>query len=708
MQRVRPTPLYLLAILLTTALMIVLPLLYLGVIGLVGLLVWWHLTTNHVIFSSVRGGRAGLFAALIYIAPLVVGVIVIVFMFKPIFAQPAQEGRRRSLTPTSDPLLFAFVERICQLVGAAMPQRIDIDNNINASASFSRGWLSLISGRDLVLTIGMPLAAGLNLQQLAGVLAHEFGHFSQGAGMRLTYIIRSINFWFVRVVYERDAWDEWLAGAADGLDVRIAWIIYLARGCVWLTRRILWLLMYLGHLVAGFMLRQMEYDADKYETRLAGSDNFAATSRQLRLLGLAWHGAEQDLAAFYRDGRLVDDMPRLMLSNLSQLPPAAHQFLDKATLETTTGWFDSHPSDRDRIAAATAEQAPGVFHSQLPAQALFANFEAACKGVTWDYYCSVFGKMVDPKSLHSTTTLVARIESEQADIAARNRFFAGAFTMLRPLQLPIVHLEGKHNPTVWREELDQTRRTMEAAAPTCRELLAALDSADTRFVQARQARGVLSVGVALQKDRFLEPFTAPDHATKVRDAAAVEKSRLGNRLDSFDSTAGRRLRAALMLLFDPQIARRLEGASASQAECRALLPIVAQIANLHASILELRNCNAVFAALLGHLQGNERLDSLVREIVEQASRTRSQLADLKSAFDRIDYPFDHASGAISVSSYLLKLVPPEGEIGEILQSAGEVVDKLFNLYGRAIGRLCVIAEAIEADQGYQPLPAVGE
>ena len=153
-------------------------------------------------------------ALVVYVAPLVVGAIVIVFMFKPLFAPPAEEGRRRSITSQSDPLLFEFVQRICALVGAPIPRRIDIDCNINASAGFRRGWLSLLSGRDLVLTIGMPLAAGLTLQQLAGVLAHEFGHFSQRAGMRLTYIIRSINFWFVRVVYQRDAWDEWLETAA--------------------------------------------------------------------------------------------------------------------------------------------------------------------------------------------------------------------------------------------------------------------------------------------------------------------------------------------------------------------------------------------------------------------------------------------------------------------------------------------------------------
>ena len=40
--------------------------------------------------------------------------------------------------------------------------------------------------------------------------------------MRLTYLIRSINGWFARVVYERDEWDETLAGvvAARGTSAR--------------------------------------------------------------------------------------------------------------------------------------------------------------------------------------------------------------------------------------------------------------------------------------------------------------------------------------------------------------------------------------------------------------------------------------------------------------------------------------------------------
>src|SRR5262245_11259747 len=59
-ERVPTSPLYQLGILLTALFMVVLPLIYVALIGLVGLAVWWHLANNHVIFGAVHGGRAGL------------------------------------------------------------------------------------------------------------------------------------------------------------------------------------------------------------------------------------------------------------------------------------------------------------------------------------------------------------------------------------------------------------------------------------------------------------------------------------------------------------------------------------------------------------------------------------------------------------------------------------------------------------------------
>src|SRR5262249_54155636 len=153
-----------------------------------------------------------------------------------------------------------------------------------------------------------PLVAGLSIQQLAGVIAHELGHFTQGTAMRLSYVVRSINAWFARIVYERDDWDEALVRGCEEGD-RLALFLYLALLCIWLTRWVLWLLMVIGHALSCFLLRQMEYDADRHETRLAGSNAFAETARQLLLLELVTnsaHALAQD--SWNRKGRLPDDL----------------------------------------------------------------------------------------------------------------------------------------------------------------------------------------------------------------------------------------------------------------------------------------------------------------------------------------------------------------------------------------------------------------
>ena len=367
------------------------------------------------------------------------------------------------------------------------------------------------------------------------------------------------------------------------------------------------------------------------------------------------------------------------------------------------GCLIDHPSDQQRIAAAHALADPGVFQTDLPARAIFSNFDAAAKGVTWDYYCSIFGKLVDPKSLHSTDELMVRTEGEQAAAKARERFFAGGFSFLRPLRLPILQGEKTQHPSIWQAELAQTRQAMESLAPGCREVLAAFDKADTRLMQSRQARSVLSTGVSLQAGHFEVPYRSQSEATQLRDAASTELSRLASRLESFDDAAGRRLRANMMLLFEPETARRLEGARQMQEESRRLWPVVAQISTSHASIMELRNTNETLAALLGHYSGNERNEPLAREILDYAGRVRTQIADHKTVFDRVDYPFDHAAGTMSISSFLIKVVPPAEEIGAIYDAANDIASKLLEIYGRAIGRLCVMAEAVEADQGYQPL-----
>ena len=703
-QRVESSSAYRLGIALTALFMILLPVIYVSLIGMAIYGVYFHLTHSYVMFEHVRGGRVAIFAFLVYLAPLVVGVIMIFFMIKPLFAGRGDAGRTRSLTPRSDPLLFEFVEKICGTIHAPMPSRIDVDCQVNASAHFRRGWLSIASS-DLVLTLGMPLAAGLTLQQFAGILAHEFGHFSQGTGMRLTYVIRSINMWFLRVVYQRDSWDEWLDSSTDDLDLRISWILYLAKFFVWITRKILWGLMLLGHLVAGFMLRQMEFDADRYEARVAGSETFEATCRRMMLLNVGWQGAQGDLSDFYHEGRLVDNLPRLILVNIEKFPPELNQKLDALITESKTGLFDDHPADSERIASAKAEQTPGVFHSNLPATVLFQDFDACAKNVSWDLYCEVLGPGIMPSSLHPIDSLLARQEREKVSQEAQNRFFLGAFNILRPLRLPSTWLAEPKDPAQVQESLATARTQMQTRIEPYRQSLAAFDEADTRALEARQARAVFSASLWPKPGQFKTSFSSRSEAEHHRDRAYVEQSRLTPQMELYEDAAGQRLFAALTLLHNHYVAGQIENSAELQRDSQSLMAVVSVLITNTDTLLELRNMNASLSLLLEGIDGNEKNQTLIGEILDLMRRIHPQLIAIRSQCDRLVYPFDHADGQITVSRYVLPHPPDSEDLGGIYNGAGHLLSSLANLYLRSVGRLCEIAEMVEAERGFEPLEA---
>ena len=270
---------------------------------------------------------------------------------------------------------------------------------MNASASFSSA-LGVVLGGDLVLTIGLPLVAGLSMEQLAGVIAHELGHFTQGMGMRLSYVVRSINAWFARIVYERDDWDEALVQGCEEADGRFVLFLYLALLCVWLTRWVLWLLMIIGHALSCFLLRQMEYDADRYAARLAGSEVFAETARKILLLQLATNSAYGLAAVSWgKSGRLPDDLSALILSIAGYIAAKDFRKIEKELEKSKTGFFDTHPAHGERLASVRREKASGIFHLDGPATQLFQDFAKLSRAITLKFYRNVIGRRVTRDSL---------------------------------------------------------------------------------------------------------------------------------------------------------------------------------------------------------------------------------------------------------------------------------------------------------------------
>jgi Zn-dependent protease with chaperone function len=694
------TPLhYRLGLLLVAIAMVLLPLIYIGVIALTGYGIFWYATHATGVFGNVHG-RSAIVALVVYLGPLVAGGILILFMIKPLFAGKPKQAKPRILSPDAEPLLFEFVRRLCRSVGAPMASEIRVDSEVNASASFRRGWLTLLKG-DLALTIGLPLAAGFNLSQLAGVLAHEFGHFAQRAGMRTTYVIRSISFWFMRVVYERDAWDEQLVAWSKESDIRIGIIFYAARFFVWITRKILWALMMIGHVISCFMLREMEYDADRHEAWLAGSKTFESTARRLVELSVAQQLAQRDLGTFWNEGRLPDDLPGLGLQNTVEFKEDIGKFLRERIDESRTGWFDMHPCDADRIARARAEQANGIYHLDQPAQVLFSDFKSICRAASLDLYRQVLGKKFKEESVRPLEELVARKHKERAGGEALKRYFQGRLSPLRPLPLSLTLPPLADSPA---DALKTRRDRMLSELPAYEKQFKTYDDADTRLLQTHRVTALLQANARISAKDFSLPQPTAEAARLARNQCAILQQDMAAQLRTFEETATERLLLSLSFLRDPALAPKIAQSEELSAEADRIMPATRRLGELMPSLTELRNEQAALACVAELLKDNQDNATLVNAIRNRMGRVLKHLGNVQAALSELPYPFDHAGGPITLRKQVLPHLPGPDNLGGIYEAAVETVNQLYELYFRCMGRLAWISEQVETAAGLEPLP----
>lgn len=376
--------------------LLLLPLLYLGlVLGISGLVVWhfghaqlWINRASEWNGNGLVGGGAGL-AGVLYLCTGLVGIIFLLFLLKPLFVPSLKRLPVVTLDPAAEKTLFVLVQRICELMGAPMPKDVRVDCSVNAAAGFRPG-LSGFFGGDMVLTIGMPLVAGLTARQLAAVLAHEFGHFAQGGAMRLDYVIRTINLWFARAVFERDAWDAKLEALAAGKSC-LSGVGRAATAMIGAGRGLLKVLLKGGGVLSGFMSRQMEFDADAHAARMAGGSEYVETLLKIEELIGAHNLMAKEFLDLLGRNTLPDNVPSRLQRWEHEMPDAVRQKIQNAAMSRKTEWWHTHPALTDRLKMLRIKRTPGVFHLDAPASELFADFATLCKTVSVHWYAVELG-----------------------------------------------------------------------------------------------------------------------------------------------------------------------------------------------------------------------------------------------------------------------------------------------------------------------------
>jgi Zn-dependent protease with chaperone function len=229
------------------------------------------------------------------------------FLVKGFFKwRPADKTKRLEVTEKEQPVLFAFIRRLCQETRAPLPHRVFVVHEVNAAVFYHESLLSLFLPARKNLLIGLGLVNQVNLSEFKAVLAHEFGHFSQSS-MKVGGYVYMANRVIVDVVFGRDWLDNLVTGLC-GTDFRIAIFAWIFVGVLWVLRTTLQGLFRAINFANSALLRQMEFNADLVAVSVTGSDALIYGLCRLDFAGESLGQAWQDLVAAADHGLYSRDL----------------------------------------------------------------------------------------------------------------------------------------------------------------------------------------------------------------------------------------------------------------------------------------------------------------------------------------------------------------------------------------------------------------
>jgi Zn-dependent protease with chaperone function len=524
---IRPVPVtvsYRLSVALAAAAMCAVPLLYAGFVGLTAWLVWlWA----HYGLALLLGHVLGL---MLYLTGLAAGLTVLFFLGKPFFTKPRLDRGYRVLDMGEHPELAGLIARVCSATGAPEPAEVAVNMQLNGAASLIHPVWGLFNNR-YRLILGLPLAAICDRQLMAHVIAHEVGHFSQGGAMRVQQLIHWSQYYLILLIEGRDRWDVWLASQNEGRAPIVRLFAWIASRGVRLSRRVLRLLLTGSSLAHAGMSRQMEFHADLYAIRVAGSAAFAESVVALAAGNAALQKALYISQRSAAENRYPDDLPALVADCYAAIPPDDRRELARQSRYTIGLGHDTHPDDTDRLEQSEREHDPGALAEPGDSGSLFHDFPGLCRAETRAFFS------VDNADYIPAADLLREDHARDALDAARIDYFGAVYdgpVWLRLGDPPPV------DDAAWREAIDAGDEARSATLSHFQEIAGAYAKWVTATVVLRRLEAELPVD-------WMRLELEPCDVEEARRRMYAREKEYWARVDTFHETAlpvRRRLLAA--------------------------------------------------------------------------------------------------------------------------------------------------------------------
>lgn len=207
---------------------------------------------------------------MIAIGAIAMGVMLIIFMLKALVLKKSDPVKTvGEVTPETEPVFYEFIKRVCEETRAPFPKKIYLVEEINAFVSYDSTLLSLFFPTRKNLYVGLGLINTFTISELKAVVAHEFGHFSQGS-MRFGSYVYHFNQIIYRMVADNSGYNasvlKW-AGISNYFAVFATINMGIITGIQWLMLKC-YKILNKGY---SSLARQMEFHADSVAASVAGS-----------------------------------------------------------------------------------------------------------------------------------------------------------------------------------------------------------------------------------------------------------------------------------------------------------------------------------------------------------------------------------------------------------------------------------------------------
>ncbi|MBV1882203.1 MAG: hypothetical protein KUG82_11240 [Pseudomonadales bacterium] len=456
-----------------------------------------------------------IYYTLLFCAPLFVGFIILVFLLKPLLARLLNPQSTSILLNKDNALFLSFINKIADKIDAPHPTEVHLTLEPKIGISIIGSFLAPRKNR-LRLSIGMPLIAQSNSQQLTSLLIKEFAFYNRQSGKNATRIIRHVHRWLYHASKKPDAIDNILDNIQTKSSSKsMQYLVTQAQSVADLTRQFYTPFYRVTDWIAAPALHNLYFRADQINHPFCGINAIRIGEAHHRFLNDGY-------ARWQKSAKVTDTQRQIDLVNTivehAKVISKEQTELPLHQLTRKTGMYA--PSWKARLARLPDTESEILYQQKYPAQCLMPNFQKLSLKITTLFYSSHCEGSSNCGKLHKDLGLPKPDNSLMTD------YFSHLFR--HDIVLTPSWKENEYGSSLsLKKDLEITIHQLRQAIPDGKKIIESLDSINQMLAETKIQADKLSP-ISTEKQVITKTLA---HLTQTQNGILVERSTIDNLLN---------------------------------------------------------------------------------------------------------------------------------------------------------------------------------